>query len=221
MSRTKGDGALTEQWSGCAPIRSFLRVNRDLHRNRIITRFALGKKLGRCSPFSLSSMRFEDEKNFLPLRIHFYSILFARLIDNLLSRIRRKNKLIVLKYKYRRYILLFKKLTMDVFIASQTNRRKFVYVRHPLKLLRIRTKLGPKLYIDPPRRCSCRDHGRRGHGRRETFVSTNYKLLNWSDWSGPPVIRSTCRRSVSCRMRKGGRKVRKKLGYLETRTSQS
>lgn len=92
---------------------------------------------------------------------------------------------------------------MDVFIASQTNRRKFVYVRHPLKLLRIRTKLGPKLYIDPPRRCSSRDHGRRGHGRRETFVSTNYKLLNWSDWSGPPVIRSTCRRSVSCRMRKG------------------
>lgn len=147
-------------------------------------------------------MRFEDEKNFLPLRIHFYSIPFARLIDNLLSRIRRKNKLIVLKYKYR-YILLFKKLIMNVFIASQTNRRKFVYVRHPLKLLRIRTKLGPKLYIDPPRRCSSRDHGRRGHGRRETFVSTNYKLLNWSDWSGPPVIRSTCRRSVSCRMRKG------------------
>lgn len=153
VSRTKGtngDGALTEQWSGCAPIRSFLRVNRDLHRNRIITRFALGKELGRCSPLSLSpssvSMRFEDEKNFLLLRIHFYSIPFARLIDNLLSRIRRKNKLIVLKYKYRRYILLFKKLTMNVFIASQTNRRKFVYVRNPLKLLRIRTTWTQALY---------------------------------------------------------------------------
>lgn len=55
--------------------------------------------------------------------------------------------------------------------------------------------------------------GRRGHGRRETFVSTNYKLLNWSGRraAGPRVIRSTCRRSVSCRMRKGGEKLEKNL----------
>lgn len=71
VSRTKGtNGALTEQWLGCAPIRSFLRVNRDLHRNHIITRFALEMELG--VPLSLRfrwDTRFESEKNFLPLQI--------------------------------------------------------------------------------------------------------------------------------------------------------
>lgn len=32
------------------------------------------------------------------------------------------------------------------------------------------------------------DHGRGGHGRRETFVSTNYKVLNWSDRRAGPGL---------------------------------
>lgn len=103
VSRTKGtNGALTEQWLGCAPIRSFLRVNRDLHRNRIITRFALEMELG----ISLSlrfrwDTRFESEKNFLPLQIF---IRFFRAINVICIKIRRKNKSIVLECKFRRYV---------------------------------------------------------------------------------------------------------------------